>query len=315
MKALLERRLLFVVGKGGVGKTTVAAALALAAADRGRKVLFAELEGEDRLRPLLGLPSDPSSAPVVEEVLPGLYRTSVFGRAALEEYLGLVVPVRRVLRAVFESRLYRYFVAAAPGLKELMTVGKIWYEATQGRWDLVVVDCPATGHSLQYLRMPKVALETFPSGLVHREAARVWEVLRDPERTAVVVVTTAEEMPVNETIEICSHLDSVLGLPRGILVVNRFHEAGIAVRDLETACPSSAASPEEAALVRAVLDRAREIAEWSEWNARHRARLVQALDWPIRTLPMLFREEFGLGDVREIASLLSSQDDSEEVGR
>ncbi|MGH7860503.1 MAG: ArsA family ATPase, partial [Candidatus Binatia bacterium] len=194
---LFDRRLLVVVGKGGVGKTSVSAAIGLAAAERGKRVLLVELEAENRLLPLLGFPPPSESGP--SEIRPGLFRQSVGGRAALEEYLSLVIPVKRVLRAIFDSRVYQYFVAAAPGLKELMTVGKVWYEVDQGRWDLVIVDSPATGHSLQYLSMPKAAVETFPAGLVHREAKRVWELLQDPGKTGVVVVTIAEEMPVNET--------------------------------------------------------------------------------------------------------------------
>src|SRR5262249_60155592 len=116
------------------------------------------------------------AAPVARAVAPGLHGLSVDGRAALEEYLGLIIPVKRLLQTVFSSRIYQYFVAAAPGLKELMTVGKIWYEATRqdgGRpaWDTIVVDAPATGHSLQYLRMPPAARAPFGAGLAQRERA------------------------------------------------------------------------------------------------------------------------------------------------
>src|SRR5213076_2410611 len=129
--SLLERRLHFVVGKGGVGKTTVAAALALMLARRGRRTLAVEMDPGGRLAGLLGRESDPR-----------LSVLHVDGRAALEEYLNLVIPVKRLLATVFASKIYQYFVAAAPGLKELMTVGKIWYEATRsegGRpaWDAI----------------------------------------------------------------------------------------------------------------------------------------------------------------------------------
>src|SRR5438094_184563 len=118
--SLLERRLHFVVGKGGVGKTTVAAALALTLARRGRRTLAVDMEPGRRLAGLLGREADPR-----------LSVLHVDGRAALEEYLNLVIPVKRLLATVFASKIYQYFVAAAPGLKELMTVGKIWYEATR----------------------------------------------------------------------------------------------------------------------------------------------------------------------------------------
>src|SRR5438876_1151261 len=194
--SLVERRLHFVVGKGGVGKTTVAAALALTLARRGRRTLAVEMEPGRRLAGLLGREADPR-----------LSVLHVDGRAALEEYLNLVIPVKRLLATVFASKIYQYFVAAAPGLKELMTVGKIWYEATRSEgggpaWDAIVVDAPATGHSLQYLRMPQAARETFGAGLVQREASKITELLRDRRATAVHLVTLAEEMPVIEALEV-----------------------------------------------------------------------------------------------------------------
>src|SRR5881296_4080935 len=215
--SLVERRLHFVVGKGGVGKTTVAAALALTLARRGRRTLGVEMEPGGRLAGLLG-----------PEVRAGLHVLHVDGRAALEEYLNLVIPVKRLLATVLQSRIYQYFVAAAPGLKELMTVGKIWYEATRqegGRpaWDAVVVDAPATGHSLQYLRMPQAARDTFGAGLVQREATKITELLRDRRATAVHLVTLAEEMPVAETLETHAQLVGPLAMPVGSVIVNRVH--------------------------------------------------------------------------------------------
>src|SRR5207244_717181 len=215
--SLRERRLHFVVGKGGVGKTTVAAALALTLARRGRRTRAVDMEPGRRLAGLLGREADPR-----------LSVLHVDGRAALEEYLNLVIPVKRLLATVFASKIYQYFVAAAPGLKELMTVGKIWYEATRkegGRpaWDALVVDAPATGRSLQYLRMPQAARETFGAGLVQREASKITELLRDRRATAVHLVTLAEEMPVIETLEMRAQLTGALGLPLGYVIVNRLH--------------------------------------------------------------------------------------------
>src|SRR2546427_5121025 len=173
--SLLQRRLHFVVGKGGVGKTTIAAALALLLVRRGRRTLAVEMDAVGRLPTLLG---GRGVGYVPTEVAPGLHVLGLDGRAALEESLGLIIPVKRLLATIFSSRLYQYFVAAAPGLKELMTVGKIWYEATRqdgGRpvWDVIVVDSPATGHSLQYLRMPQAARDAFSARPRHRGATKV----------------------------------------------------------------------------------------------------------------------------------------------
>src|SRR5204862_4709355 len=161
---------------------------------RGRRTLAVEVDDARRLSALLGA-SGATGAPT--PVAPGLSVVAVEGRAALEEYLGLIIPVKRLLATVFSSRIYQYFVAAAPGLKELMTVGKIWYEATRqegGRpaWDAVVVDAPATGHSLQYLRMQQAARETLGARLVQREATKITELLRDRSATARHLATHAE---------------------------------------------------------------------------------------------------------------------------
>ncbi|HSD11162.1 MAG TPA: ArsA-related P-loop ATPase [Candidatus Binatia bacterium] len=304
MTALFDRRLLFIVGKGGVGKSTVATALALAAVRRKKRVLLVGLDFDDRSRAIAGLRQAEGPDPV--EALPGFFRLNVEGKAALEEYLRLVIPVRRVLNAVFDSKVYQYFVAAAPGLKELMAIGKIWYEVDRGRWDLVIVDSPATGHALQYLRMPKTAYEAFTTGLVHREARRVWGLLTDPRSTAVSVVAVAEELPVNETVTICNSVRGELGLPQGILFVNRFHAPDFSKAELEQASASWRRGVSEPcdALVKAVLTAAEEEVSWGTLNEHHRRKLVAETGWPLVVLPFLFREEFGFADVEALSNRL-----------
>jgi anion-transporting ArsA/GET3 family ATPase len=300
---LFERRVLFVVGKGGVGKSTVAALLAVALAERGKRVLLAQMGPGRRLGEVLGVDGG-TDAPA--EVFPGLCFLTIDGETALSEYLGLVLPVKRVHKMVVTSKLYHHFVAAAPGLKELMTVGKIWYEeqleTARGRkWDAIVVDAPATGHSLQYLRMPAAAAEAFGAGLVQREARKVLDLLRDPARTAVCPVTTAEEMPVNETGEMYAALRDRLQIPLGVLFVNRVHVAPLAPEAVQTV---AAGMPP---LVADVLRCGREEAGWAEINAHYLARL--RADVPMRTvkLPFLFCEEFGLGEVRQLLARAERQ--------
>ncbi len=293
---LFERRVLFVVGKGGVGKSTVAALLAVALAERGKRVLLAQMGPGQRLGEVLGVEGG-GDAPA--EVFPGLCFLTIDGETALGEYLGLVLPVKRVHRMVIESRLYHHFVAAAPGLKELMTVGKIWYEeqleSVRGpKWDAIVVDTPATGHSLQYLRMPAAAYEAFGQGLVRREARKVLDLLEDPARTAVCPVTTAEEMPVNETTEMYAQLRERLHLPLGVLFVNRVHTAPLPPAAVPAA-PAGASS-----LVADVLRCGREESGWSAINAHYLERLRASVPMPTVELPFLFCEEFGLPEVRRL---------------
>jgi len=295
-QSLLDRKLVFVVGKGGVGKSTVATALALAAVRRKKRVLLVGLDFDDRDRSIAGL--RPAEGPEPIEALPGLFRLNVNGRTALEEYLHLIIPVRRVLRAVFDSKVYQYFVAAAPGLKELMAIGKIWYEVDRGRWDSVIVDSPATGHALQYLRMPKAAYEAFDTGLVHREAKRVWSLLSDASSTAVAVVTLAEDLPVSETVSMCNQIRDDLKMAPGALFVNRFHQAPFSADDIQHAASvwrKGLGAPCDA-LSAAVLRSAREELSWAAVNEHYRT-LLAATGWRMVTLPFLFREEFGFADV------------------
>lgn len=313
LSTLLARRLLFTVGKGGVGRTTVTLSLALEAARRGKRVLVIELEGARGLEHAL--------AGLREASVPGLERVShmaVDGRAALEEYLAMIIPVRRLLSTIFDSAVYQYFVAAAPGLKELMAVGKIWYEADRSAAgaedapDIVLVDAPATGHSLQYLRMPQAALEAFPVGLVHTEAERVLGLLRDPVATAAVVVSTAEEMPANETLEMFQGLGDV-GLAVATLVLNQVHQSPCeeaALARLVAELPSAPAGRDELLFAEAV-SRAEEEAGWARINARHVHRLEEATSIPSVRFPYLFCEEFGAEQVARLAGVLREQMDGE----
>lgn len=308
-----ERRLWIVAGKGGVGKTTVSVLWALWAANRGKRVLVAEVDGAGRAAWLLGVEPAPLGEP--RRVSEHLAVMSVEGSAALAEYLRLILPVRRLLDAVFSSRIYQYFVAAAPGLKELMTVGKIWYEANrtdpatgQPAWDVVVMDAPATGHSLQYLGMPAAAQRVFPAGLVGRESRRLVELLQDPARTAVHLVTTPEEMPVNETGEMYQRLQSGLHMPPGYLIVNRVHQRAFDETALRRLAERARRLPDrDRVLAEAVLKSAREEAGWTTIHNRSLARLAEEVPLPRITLPFLFTEEFGRSHLDRLVAELDRQ--------
>ncbi len=304
----MSKRLQFVVGKGGVGKSTVAAALAVAAAGPNERVLLLELGAPGGAARLLS-PGKPGRGPV--EVLDGLYLDCVEGDAALAEYLELVVPIRRLLRLVFESNLYRSFVAAAPGLKELMTMGKIWFEAERrdaaGKplWDCIVVDAGASGHSLKYLQMPATAAATFKSGLVHRESQRVEALLEDPSLSVVHVVASPEDMPLFEAAEIVEKLNGPLSMPFGKLFVNRCRErppegAGTAVDSLRRFTPL----PEQRALRDAVVDAAASCLGWYRVQERGIAAVEDRLGLRVCRLPLQQSEEFGLAELRLLASLV-----------
>lgn len=301
---------MIIAGKGGVGKTTVACALGLVAAQAGKRTLLAEVDGAGRAAWLLGI----DSAPVGEarEARPSLSVMSVDGSASLAEYLEIIVPVKRVLQAVLSSRIYQYFVAAAPGLKELMTIGKIWYEAErsddgQRRWDLVIFDAPATGHSLQYLRMPHATHEAFGAGLVGRESQRIVDLLTDARRTAINLVTTAEEMPVNETLEMYRQIRNELHMPLGVLFANRVHHCDFTAADVDGIASrlDGLADPLQRAIAEEVVSRGREEVGWSAINQTYLEQLRREIEMPLVEIPFAFTEEFGGAHVQAIAETIA----------
>ena len=295
--ALLQKRLLFFVGKGGVGKTTITVSTALAFARYGKKILLIEFDENTRAARLLGLPAVDADQREPRSFSPSLSVLSTGGSAALEEYLRLIIPVKPLLRAIVESRAYQYFVAAAPGLKELLTMGKVWYEerkrdpqTQQPLWDLLLVDLPATGHSLQYLQMPHAAHQAF-GGIVGYESDRILSLLSDTEKTAINFVTTADELAVSETQEAYQQVTQDLGLPTGALFVNRLHQAPLSAATIDTLTALPSASPSEQQIVAQVLQCGHEEAVLAEAEAG-RLEPLHTIPLPTVYLPFLAVAEF-----------------------
>jgi anion-transporting ArsA/GET3 family ATPase len=223
MAALLEERFVIVGGKGGVGKTTVSAAIALQLASKGKRVLVAMCNAKERLSVMLG--SAPIGADVVP-VAPNVWAVNMDPQKALEEYGMLALKSRALYKLLFDNKYVRTFFRAVPGIQEWSMLGKAWYHTTEEdesgrhRFDVVILDAPATGHGLDMLRVPKIIQEAVPPGLLRRDADRALELFRDAKRTAVVLVTLPEEMPTTETLELAAALRNELQLPIARLVVN-----------------------------------------------------------------------------------------------
>ncbi len=243
-------RLHVVTGKGGVGKSTVAAGLARAAVAAGHEVLAVELGAPAGLSRILGV--HPAIPGFPARVGPGLSLSFVEGGAALTEYLGRVLRARQLRERVLSHPLYRAFVAVAPGVGELMAMGKIRDELMQRdglrhRYGVVVVDAGSSGHALAHLRMHHAAQRTFARGRVRREVDKIDRLLRDPDTTAVHVVALAEHMPLTEANDVLERLRAPPALPVGVVFCNRA---------LEVAPPGfDAALAETAALFEATDER------------------------------------------------------------
>ncbi len=293
MTDLLNLRFITVVGKGGVGKTTVSAALALAALRRGKRVLLAMCNARERVSQLLEVgPIGPHNQPI----LPNLDAVNIVPRVALEEYGLMVLKVRALYRAIFENRLVAAFLRGTPGIEAWSMLGKAQFHAHETlpdgrpRYDLVILDAPATGHGLEMLRVPRVLLDVAPPGLLRREAERAWELFTDPARAGVTIVTLPEEMPVSESVELYEALRTELGLPVAAVAVNGMIERLFEAEEGEWLQRVARETPSDD-LVHSLLKAGERRTLRERLQADSVARIAQSLPVPRFTLPQLMVPE------------------------
>jgi anion-transporting ArsA/GET3 family ATPase len=301
MEALLrDKALVYVTGKGGVGKTTVAAALGLAAARHGRRTIVCEVAEQDRVSRAFarhGVTRD-------EEVMlaDDLWAITIDPEAALQEWLSKQLGGGPAGRLLGHSHAFQHFVAAAPGAKELITIAKVWELAQLERWDrqnrtydLVIVDAPASGHGLAMLAAPRTFGEIARVGPIRRQASKVSDMLSDPQRTGYVAVALPEEMPVNETIELEARLEDAVGLGLDAIVINGVWPERFSSADLRRLREA----PDDEVVRAALVSHARAKAQRAQVR-----RLRSKTDAPVSLLPFLFEAEVGLAGYRKLASAL-----------
>jgi anion-transporting ArsA/GET3 family ATPase len=301
MSTLAEKRFVLVTGKGGVGKTTVCASEAVALADQGKRVLVALCNAKERLSVMLG---GPRIGPRVALVAKNVWAVNMRPDEALEEYGTLVLHSRALYRALFDNRYVRAFLRAVPGMQEWSMLGKAWWHTTERlpdgsfKYDVVLLDAPATGHGLDMLRVPQVILEVVPPGLLRRDAQRAMALLQDPRTCAVVLVTLPEEMPTTETIELARALTQ-LGLPIGRVVVNAVLPQLFSKEErevLEALAPSQVCTPGDT-----VIAAARDRATRERVQAESLERLSREMSLEAVFLPLLMEDAARPEAIRSLA--------------
>jgi len=295
-------RVVIVAGKGGVGKTTVTATLAVAAARAGRNVLIVEVEGKSGLatafnRPALGYEE--------QDLAPGIRGRTLTPDAALRDWLegnGL----KRISKRLVQTGALDVIATAVPGMKDILVLGKVKGLEQSRDADLIIVDAPAAGHALTFLTSAQGLLDAVAVGPVRKQAADVVEMLSDPARCQVVLVTLPEETPVNEAVDTAFAIEDRVGVRLGPVVVNGCYP--------ELALTAASASPAAAQADGQMIDvfvsdqEASDLAaaaafraERTEIQLAQADRLAEALPLPQIRLPFLFTSEIGPAEIEQLA--------------
>lgn len=299
-------RLIIVAGKGGVGKTTTGAAMAVAAARSGLSVLLVELEGKTGLARLLGcepLTYDPVDVALGPDVSGSLTARRITPDEALLDYLA-DHGLKRVGKAMVTSGILEIVSTATPGIRDLLVLGKIRQLETERAADLIILDAPAAGHAITFLRSPTGIAEAATSGALHSQATEALAMLGDPARAQVVLVTLPEETPINELVDTAFSLEEDVGVMLGPVVVNgtwpslpgldtpietAAAEAGVTLDDTESASLRAAGAYR---------------AERCAMQQTQLARLADELPLPTLNLDFVFTNQLGEADLSRLADRL-----------
>jgi anion-transporting ArsA/GET3 family ATPase len=309
---LLDRKLLFVTGKGGTGKTTVAAALGLLAAAEGKRTLVCEMDAKGNMTDFYEVPPTTFEE---REVVPGLWAMSMDTEASLRQYLTLQLKLPLVARVGPLAKMFDFVASAAPGVKEIVSVGKLCWEVREGHYDLVIADAPATGHVVSQLAAPQAINGLVQVGLVRQQTGWMLELLGDPATTGLAIVTTPAEMPVQETIELRQRVAAETNVDLAAVLVNRVMPElfGRGEEEVfERLCDDDAVTALDKALggpSRPLLDGARLAVTLRRNRAKHLEHLRRELGAGVPTLylPYLFLRSHGMRATRLIAEALGAE--------
>jgi len=235
--SIFDHRLLFVVGKGGVGKTTVSASLGIAAKQLQKTVLLIEVGDADSMGQIFEKGSFPETP---AEIQPNLWGVRINPKSVLKEYIKLHINIPFIANRIIKSKIFDYIIAATPGLKEVMTLGQIWrWEQDKTfdncpHFDLIIVDAPATGHGVSLLLLPQTLINMLAVGPIVEQTRVVHSLLIDPVKTGLTLVTLPEELPVNESLEFKTIAHEKLQMPVQTTFINSIYPNEFSLSDSES---------------------------------------------------------------------------------
>jgi anion-transporting ArsA/GET3 family ATPase len=303
---LLDKRLVIVTGKGGVGKTTVAVALGLRAASEGKRTIVCEVASQENASRMF----EHTAVGFHEvEMEKNLWSISIDPDESMREYVLLQLKVRAMRDLLFRSRIFNYLAAATPGLKELVTIGKIWELAQLDRkvksgrkYDLVIVDAPATGHGVGFLQTPRTFAAIARVGPIHSQAETLDRFITDKRNTGTAIVALPEEMPVNESAALERELRDEVGVAVDRVYLNGLYPERFSKPEAERL--AGLAETENGA-VRAAARAALSEHRRARSQRAQLARLRRRVEAPVKTLPFLFEPELGPEAARRLLRRLS----------
>lgn len=297
---------MIVTGKGGVGKTTVSVALGMRAAAEGKRTIVCEVSAQENASRMFEHTTVGFHEVELEE---NLWAISIDPDESMREYVLLQLKVRAMRDMLFRSRIFNYLAAATPGLKELVTIGKIWELAQLDRkvksgrkYDTVIVDAPATGHGVGFLQTPRTFANIARVGPIHSQAQTLDNFITDHENTGVAIVALPEEMPVNETAALEHDLVNEVGVAVDRVYLNGLYPERFSKAEAETLTALAAA--EEGASKAAARAALSEFARARSQRAQL-ARLRRRAEAPVKTLPFLFEPDLGPEAARRLSKRLT----------
>jgi anion-transporting ArsA/GET3 family ATPase len=306
MPEMLEKRLVFVTGKGGVGKSTIAISLGLAAAARGKRTIVCEIASQENASRFFNRAQVGFHEVELQE---NLWAISIDPDESMREYVLLQLKVRAMRDLLFRSRVFTYLAAATPGLKELVTIGKIWELAQLDRkvkkgrkYDLVIVDAPATGHGIGFLQTPRTFANIARVGPIHSQARELDRFITDQHATGTAIVALPEEMPVNETAVLEHELREEIGISVDRVYMNALYPERFSsdeAQRFEDAAGGAQGAVREA--LRAAISESRR----ARSQRAQLARLRRRVSAPVKTLPFIFEPELGVEEARQLAARLA----------